>query len=105
MMRRTTSDVPTYKSIRRPFPLHDTEEKMKVHDSSYSSMVAKPPPKANDATPNGQQPNKAKNPSGPKRNPNRFLGHNQTDLKGILIPEDANAKHYNELTDRLETLG
>eukprot|EP00536_Pseudo-nitzschia_multiseries_P013542 jgi/Psemu1/35536/gm1.35536_g len=35
----------------------------------------------------------------------RFVGHNQTDLKGILIPEDANAKHYNELKERLETLG
>eukprot|EP00536_Pseudo-nitzschia_multiseries_P015226 jgi/Psemu1/41694/gm1.41694_g len=72
--------------------------------SSYSSMAAKPPPKVNDATTNGQQPTKAKNPSGPKRNPDRFLGHNQTDLKGILIPEDANAKLYNELKDRLETL-
>eukprot|EP00536_Pseudo-nitzschia_multiseries_P007265 jgi/Psemu1/17421/gm1.17421_g len=56
-----------------------------------------------DATITG--PTKAKNPSGPKRNPDRFLGHNQTDLKGILIPEDANAKHYHELKDRLETLG
>eukprot|EP00536_Pseudo-nitzschia_multiseries_P016206 jgi/Psemu1/45327/gm1.45327_g len=71
--------------------------------TSYSSMAAKPPPKANNATPTGQQPTKAKNPSGPKRNPDRFLGHNQTDLKGILIPEDANVKHYNELKDRLET--
>eukprot|EP00536_Pseudo-nitzschia_multiseries_P000625 jgi/Psemu1/1428/gm1.1428_g len=72
--------------------------------TSYSSVAAKPPPKANDAAPNGQQPPKAKNP-GPKRNPDRFLGHNQTDLKGILIPKDASAKHYNELKDRLETLG
>eukprot|EP00536_Pseudo-nitzschia_multiseries_P013696 jgi/Psemu1/36055/gm1.36055_g len=72
--------------------------------TSYSSMAAKPlPNKANDATTTG--PTKAKNPSGPKQNPDRFLGHNQTDLKGILIPEDANAKHYHELKDRLETLG
>eukprot|EP00536_Pseudo-nitzschia_multiseries_P012709 jgi/Psemu1/32890/gm1.32890_g len=72
--------------------------------TSYSSMAAKPPSnKANDATTTG--PTKAKNPSGPKRNPDRFLGHNQTDLKGILIPEDASAKHYHELKDRLETLG
>eukprot|EP00536_Pseudo-nitzschia_multiseries_P014945 jgi/Psemu1/40719/gm1.40719_g len=70
----------------------------------YSSMAAKPPPKANGAKSNGQQP-KAKNPSGAKPNPDRFLGHNQTDLKGILIPEDVSAKHYNELKDRLETLG
>eukprot|EP00536_Pseudo-nitzschia_multiseries_P016066 jgi/Psemu1/44824/gm1.44824_g len=73
--------------------------------TSYSSMAAKPASKANDATPNGQQPPKAKSPSGPKRSPDRFLGHNQTDLKAILIPEDASAKHYNELKDRLETLG
>eukprot|EP00536_Pseudo-nitzschia_multiseries_P010661 jgi/Psemu1/26659/gm1.26659_g len=67
--------------------------------TSYSSMAAKPPSnKANDAT--TTSPTKAKNPSGPKRNPDRFLGHNQTDLKGILIPEDASAKHY-----LLETLG
>eukprot|EP00536_Pseudo-nitzschia_multiseries_P013615 jgi/Psemu1/35786/gm1.35786_g len=68
-------------------------------------MAAKPSPNANDATPNGQQPPKAKSPNGPKQNPNRFLGHNQTDLKGILIPKDASAKHYNKLKDRLETLG
>eukprot|EP00536_Pseudo-nitzschia_multiseries_P006584 jgi/Psemu1/15677/gm1.15677_g len=72
--------------------------------TSYSSMAAKPPPKANNATPTGQQPTKAKNPSGPKRNPNQFLGHNQTDLKGILIPEDANAKHYPPLRRLKETL-
>eukprot|EP00536_Pseudo-nitzschia_multiseries_P013933 jgi/Psemu1/36916/gm1.36916_g len=41
-----------------------------------------------------------------KRNPDRFVGHNQTDLKGmILITEDATAKHYNDLKKRLETLG
>eukprot|EP00536_Pseudo-nitzschia_multiseries_P000730 jgi/Psemu1/1664/gm1.1664_g len=69
----------------------------------YSSVAAKPPPKANDAPPtNSATP---KNPAATKRNPDRFVGHNQTDLKGILIPEDASAKHYNELKDRLETLG
>eukprot|EP00536_Pseudo-nitzschia_multiseries_P000330 jgi/Psemu1/757/gm1.757_g len=43
----------------------------------YSSVAARPP-KANDATPT---------------------------MTGILIPEDASAKHYHELKDRLETLG
>eukprot|EP00536_Pseudo-nitzschia_multiseries_P000823 jgi/Psemu1/1867/gm1.1867_g len=70
--------------------------------TSYSSVAAKPPPKANNAKSNGQQP-KTKN-STAKRNPHRFVGHNQTDLKGILIPEDASAKHYNELKERLKTL-
>eukprot|EP00536_Pseudo-nitzschia_multiseries_P002071 jgi/Psemu1/4799/gm1.4799_g len=73
--------------------------------TSYSSVAAKPP-KANDATPTTGQQAKAKNAtSSTKRNPDRFLGHNQTDLKGILIPEDASAKHYHELKDRLKTLG
>eukprot|EP00536_Pseudo-nitzschia_multiseries_P019173 jgi/Psemu1/59333/gm1.59333_g len=74
--------------------------------TSYSSVAAKPPTKANDTTPtsSGQQA-KAKSVTNTKRNPDRFLGHNQTDLKGILIPEDASAKHYHELKDRLETLG
>eukprot|EP00536_Pseudo-nitzschia_multiseries_P011022 jgi/Psemu1/27629/gm1.27629_g len=72
--------------------------------TSYSSMAAKPPiNKANDASPTNVT--KPKNPTGNKRNLDRFLGHNQSNLKGILIPEDANAKHYNELKDRLETLG
>eukprot|EP00536_Pseudo-nitzschia_multiseries_P018686 jgi/Psemu1/56796/gm1.56796_g len=71
--------------------------------TSYSSMAAKPPPKANDAPPT--KATKPKNPTSTKCSPDRFVGHNQTDLKGILIPEDATAKHYNELKDRLETLG
>eukprot|EP00536_Pseudo-nitzschia_multiseries_P018645 jgi/Psemu1/56594/gm1.56594_g len=71
--------------------------------TSYSSMAAKPPPKANDAPPTNAT--KPKNPTSTKRDPDWFVGHNQTDLKGILIPEDASAKHYNELKDRLETLG
>eukprot|EP00536_Pseudo-nitzschia_multiseries_P005727 jgi/Psemu1/13340/gm1.13340_g len=71
--------------------------------TSYSSVAAKPPPKANDATLTNST--KPKNSTGPKRSLGRFVGHNQTDLKGILIPEDASAKRYNELKDRLETLG
>eukprot|EP00536_Pseudo-nitzschia_multiseries_P012466 jgi/Psemu1/32179/gm1.32179_g len=71
--------------------------------TSYSSVAAKPPPKANDAPPTNST--KPKNPTGAKRSPDRFVGHNQTDLNGILIPEDASAKHYNELKDRLETHG
>eukprot|EP00536_Pseudo-nitzschia_multiseries_P004503 jgi/Psemu1/10103/gm1.10103_g len=70
--------------------------------TSYSNMAAKPPPKANDATTNGPPP-KPKNQT-TKRDPDRFVGHNQTDLKGILVPEDATAKHYNGLKERLETL-
>eukprot|EP00536_Pseudo-nitzschia_multiseries_P009547 jgi/Psemu1/23528/gm1.23528_g len=73
--------------------------------TSYSSMAAKPLAKANDASPTTNNMPKLKNPTGAKRNLDRFVGHNQTDLKGILIPEDANAKHYNELKDRLGTLG
>eukprot|EP00536_Pseudo-nitzschia_multiseries_P005129 jgi/Psemu1/11821/gm1.11821_g len=72
--------------------------------TSYSSVAAKPP-KANDTTPTTGQQAKAKNTTSTKRNLDRFLGHIQTDLKGILIPEDASAKHFHELKDRLETLG
>eukprot|EP00536_Pseudo-nitzschia_multiseries_P018200 jgi/Psemu1/54543/gm1.54543_g len=71
--------------------------------TSYSSMAAKPPTKANDASPTHVT--KPKNPTGNKRNLDQFVGHNQSDLKEMLIPEDANAKHYNELKDRLKTLG
>eukprot|EP00536_Pseudo-nitzschia_multiseries_P008456 jgi/Psemu1/20475/gm1.20475_g len=72
--------------------------------TSYSNVAANPPLKANDAATHGQQ-SKSKDPT-TKRNPDRFVGHNQMDLKGILIPEDANAKHYNDLSkERLETLG
>eukprot|EP00536_Pseudo-nitzschia_multiseries_P017828 jgi/Psemu1/52760/gm1.52760_g len=71
--------------------------------TSYSSVSAKSP-KAHDATPTTGQQTKANNTTGTKRNPDRFLGHNQTNLKGILIPKDASAKHYHELKDRLETL-
>eukprot|EP00536_Pseudo-nitzschia_multiseries_P006425 jgi/Psemu1/15182/gm1.15182_g len=72
--------------------------------TSYSSVTARPP-KASDTTPTTGQQAKAKNATGTKRNPDRFLGHNQTDLKGILIPDAASAKHYHGLKDRLETLG
>eukprot|EP00536_Pseudo-nitzschia_multiseries_P005407 jgi/Psemu1/12510/gm1.12510_g len=71
-------------------------------DSGDSTNFSEYEP-TNDAGSYGHQP-KTKN-STAKRNPNRFVGHNQTDLKGILIPEDASAKHYKELKEQLETLG
>eukprot|EP00536_Pseudo-nitzschia_multiseries_P010889 jgi/Psemu1/27326/gm1.27326_g len=75
----------------------------------YSAMAAKPPQKNPLTTINNNTQPRGKGPGG-NSNTNtkrleKFTGHNQTDLKGILIPKDATAKHYNELKDRLKTLG
>eukprot|EP00536_Pseudo-nitzschia_multiseries_P012454 jgi/Psemu1/32147/gm1.32147_g len=80
---------------------------LSLDDLNEMFMVAKSPQK-NPTTwtttgNNGQA--KDRTTGGTKRNPDKFAGHNQTDLKGILIPEDATAKHYLELKERLETLG
>eukprot|EP00536_Pseudo-nitzschia_multiseries_P015592 jgi/Psemu1/43163/gm1.43163_g len=75
---------------------------MEAKTSCYSTSIAAKSPQKNA--------NGANNATGTNRNPDKFTGHNQTDLKEILvvllIPEDATTKHYyNELKEWLETLG